>query len=233
MVAATPTTLPCSPTLDEFRRLAAGHRIVPVWSEVVADTLTPVAAYRHVVGDGVGFLLESVEGGERWGRFSFVGRAPLATLVARGREVSASGPLGVSVGEGGVLAALEGLLDTYRSPALEGLPPLFAGVVGYLGYDVVREIEHLPDVPRDDQGFPDAGLVVIGQLCAFDHWRQRVVLVDNVVIDPRWGPEEVEAAYRDAGGRLEDLGLTACVRPPSTRSPFPTVSSRFPMSPGP
>jgi anthranilate synthase component 1 len=212
MVAASPTTLPCSPTLDEFRRLAVDHRIVPVWSEVVADTLTPVAAFRHVVGDGVGFLLESVEGGERWGRFSFVGRAPLATLVARGRDVSASGPLGLPVGEGGVLAVLEGLLDTYRSPALEGLPPLFAGVVGYLGYDVVREIEHLPDVPHDDQGFPDAGLVVIGQLCAFDHWRQRVVLVDNVVVDPSWSPEEVEAAYRDAGGRLEELAAD-CMRP--------------------
>jgi anthranilate synthase component 1 len=204
--------LSCSPTLAEFGRLAADHRIVPVWSEVVADTLTPVAAFLHVVGDGPGFLLESVEGGERWGRFSFVGRAPLATLVARGREVTASGPLDVATGDGGVLAALEALLDTYRSPALDGLPPLFAGVVGYLGYDVVREVEHLPDVPPDDQGFPDAGLVVIGQLCAFDHWRQRVVLVDNVAVEAAWGTDELEAAYRDAGRRLERLAED-CMRP--------------------
>src|SRR5580700_4383340 len=92
-------TLRSSPDLTEFRRLAAEHRIVPVWSEVVADTLTPVAAFRHVVGDGPGFLLESVEGGERWGRFSFVGRAPLATMVARGRTVTATGPLAVPTGD--------------------------------------------------------------------------------------------------------------------------------------
>jgi anthranilate synthase component 1 len=212
--------LACSPSLAEFRRLASGHRIVPVWSEVVADTLTPVAAFRHVVGDGVGFLLESVEGGERWGRFSFVGRAPLATLVARGRDVIASGPVDVPTGDGGVLAALEALLDTYRSPALEGLPPLFAGVVGYLGYDVVREVEHLPDVPPDDQGFPDAGLLVIGQLCAFDHWRQRVVLVDNVFVDPDWGSDEVDAAYHQAAERLEQLA-TDCLRPTLERPTAP------------
>ncbi len=210
--AGAPVALPFSPSLAEFGRLAADHGIVPVWSEVVADTLTPVAAFLQVVGDGPGFLLESVEGGERWGRFSFVGRAPLATLVARGRRVTASGPLAVPTGDGGVLAVLEALLDTYRSPVLEGLPPLFAGVVGYLGYDVVREIEHLPEVPPDDQGFPDAGLVVIGQLCAFDHWRQRVVLVDNVIIEETWGPEDLGRAYRDACGRLEVLAAD-CMRP--------------------
>ena len=115
-------------------------------------------------------------------------------------------------GEIGVLVALERLLESYRSPALEGLPPLFAGVVGYLGYDVVREVERLPDVPPDDQGFPDAGLVVIGQLCAFDHWRQRVVLVDNVMIDPAWGTDELDAAYAAAGRRLEELAAD-CMRP--------------------
>ena len=210
--ADAPVTLPFSPSPAEFARLAADHGIVPVWSEVVADTLTPVAAFLQVVGDGPGFLLESVEGGERWGRFSFVGRAPLATLVARGRRVSASGPLAVPTGDNGALAALEALLDTYRSPILAGLPPLFAGVVGYLGYDVVREIEHLPDVPPDDQGFPDAALAVIGQLCAFDHWRQRVILVDNVIIDDTWGTEELQRAYRDACERLEVLA-SDCMRP--------------------
>jgi anthranilate synthase component I len=210
--ASRPPALPYSPPLSEFRALAAEHPIVPVWCEVVADTLTPVGAFRHVVGDGVGFLLESVEGGERWGRFSFVGRAPLATMVARGTEISASGRVAVPTGPGGMLAALERLVESYRSPAIEGLPPLFAGVVGYLGYDVVREVEHLPDVPLDDQGFPDAGLMVIGQLCAFDHWRQRVVVVDNVVVDPAWGPAELETAYLEAGRRLENLAAD-CLRP--------------------
>ncbi|HEX3947724.1 MAG TPA: chorismate-binding protein, partial [Acidimicrobiales bacterium] len=160
---------------------------------------------------GPGFLLESVEGGERWGRYSFVGRAPLASLVARGREVTTSGPLPLPTGDGrGVLAALEAVLAELRSPNLADLPPLHGGVVGYLGYDVVREVEHLPAVPTDDQGYPDAALVVIGQLAAFDHWRQRIVLIDNVVVEPDWSAGQLAAAYRAAGERLEQLAADCC-----------------------
>jgi anthranilate synthase component 1 len=188
---------------------------------LVADTLTPVAAFLGIVGTGSepGFLLESVEGGERWGRYSFVGRNPLATVSARGSRVSVSGPVdldsltadGVS-GERGMLAALEAILRTFDSPDLPDLPPLHAGLVGYLGYDVVREVEHLPNPPRDDLGHPDALMAVIGQLAAFDHWRQRVVLVDNVVIDPDWGEEDLDGAYRRAKVRLDQLAAD-CVRP--------------------
>ena len=86
-------------------------------------------------------------------------------------------------------------------------------MVGYLGYDVVREVEQLPDVPPDDQGFPDAGLVVIGQLCAFDHWRQRVVLVDNVIDRSGAGaPTSSTPPTPPPAGRLEELAAD-CMRP--------------------
>jgi len=194
------------PSFEEFAALAVEYAIVPVFCEVVADTLTPVAAYLNIVGEANGFLLESVEGGERWGRYSFVGRAPLATIVAHGRLLTGTGSLPISPhGTDGVLAALEELLRAYRAPQLAELPPLHAGVVGYLGYDVVREVEHLPNVPDDDLGFPDAALVVIGQLAAFDHWRQRIVLIDNVVADPDWSEAEAKEAYAAAGARLRTL----------------------------
>src|SRR6202000_1733681 len=83
------------PDAAEFAALAKAHAIVPFWCEVVADPLTPVTCFANVVGEGDGFLFESVEGGERWGRYSFVGRRPLATLTARGRHVATSGPLGL------------------------------------------------------------------------------------------------------------------------------------------
>ena len=171
---------------DRFVELARDHTIVPVWEELLADTLTPVGAFRAVVGDGPGFLLESAEHGERWSRFSFLGRSPVATLSARGRELTVvEGAVAPSVPlDAGVLACLEGLLDAYRSPALAELPPLHCGLVGYLGYDVVREIERLGAPPTDDLGLPDAVVSVVGELVAFDHWRSRVVLVDNVVLDP-------------------------------------------------
>jgi anthranilate synthase component I len=209
-VTATPDPETCRPGLDVFTALARQHRIVPVWRDLIADTVTPVGAFLQVVGEERGFLLESVEGGERWGRYSFVGRNPLATLTARGRSVTASGPLalGPEITEragDGMLATIEAFLGVYRSPVLPDLPPLHGGLVGYLGYDMVREVEHLPAVPPDDLGYPDAQLVVIGQLCAFDHWRQRVVLVENVVVGGNWSDEEIARAYGAAGDRLDAL----------------------------
>jgi anthranilate synthase component I len=212
---------PTGPGPEAFRTLAGRHRIVPVWRELVADTITPVAAFLQIVGetDATGFLLESVEGGERWGRYSFVGRNPLATVVARGRDVTSTGTLDLDAvtgrrvtGTGGVLAALEAILASFDSPDLPDLPPLHAGLVGYLGYDVVREVEHLANTPPDDLGQPDAILSVIGQLAAFDHWRQRIVLIDNVVIDPGWDAVALDAAHLDALARLDQLAAD-CFRP--------------------
>lgn len=222
--AATSSSDPVAGSHERSRRafhaLAARHRIVPVWRELVADTLTPVGAFLQIVGtDDAAFLLESVDGGEHWGRYSFVGRNPLATVVARGRSVTVEGDLdldavtdGSVTGDRGVLAALEAMLDAFDSPDLPDLPPLHAGLVGYLGYDVVREVEHLPAIPPDDLDQPDAMLAVIGQLAAFDHWRQRVVLIDNVVVDPAWGPTELDAAHARAQQRLDELAAD-CFRP--------------------
>ncbi len=211
-----PGALGFRPDPAEFAALAKEHSIVPVWCELVADTLTPVACFANVVGDGEGFLFESVEGGERWGRYSFVGRRPLATLTARGRTVETTGRLGLTPSEDGILAAVEALVDRYQSPVLTGLPPLHGGLVGYLGYDVVREVEQLPHPPDDDLGHPDAALVVIGEFCAFDHWRQRIVLVDNVVVPEAPNgvvdQDAVGAAYEAACARLGELAAD-CARP--------------------
>lgn len=183
---------------------------MPVWRTLVADTLTPVGAFLQVTGERPGFLFESVEGGERWGRWSFVGRDPLATFTATGLEVSASGSVVLPAQvraqmDHGVLATLASVLEAYKAPALGGLPPLHSGLVGYVGYDVVREIERLPAPPPDDIGFPDSVLFMIGQLCAFDRWLQRVVLVDNVVVPEDATEIELSAAYESAEARLEVL----------------------------
>ncbi len=194
------------PTRDEFHRLAADHTVVPVWRELLADLVTPVAAFARCVGDDPGFLLESVEHGERWSRWSFVGRNPLVTLTSRGGRLEVEGDLHPDVPtDAGILAAIEAILGRYRSPKLDELPPLHGGLVGYLGYDVVREVERLPRVPTDDRGHPDAVVSIVGQLAAFDHWRQRVTLIDNVIVQPGTGADELDAAYDAALARLEQL----------------------------
>jgi anthranilate synthase component 1 len=203
---------------------------VPVWREVLADVETPVSAFLKLVGDAPGFLLESVEHGDRWGRFSFVGCNPQAVLVARqgNIEVTGSVPPGIDL-DHGVLVALEGILRAYRSPTLPDLPPLHGGVVGYLGYDVVREVERLPDVPPDDLGQPGAVLSIIGHVAAFDHWRQRLYVVENVMV----GEEvDLDVAYDGAGERLDELVAQlgqplsyVAAEPPDTRDPLPEVRS--------
>ena len=223
------------PSREEFHALAAEHTVVPVWTELLADLETPVAAYVKLVGEGSGFLLESVEHGERWARYSFVGRNPVATLVLRDGQITVDGPVPDSVPtDQGMLAALEVLLQEYRSPVMPDLPPLQGGVMGYLGYDVVREVERLPDVPTDDRGLPDAVMSVIGSLAAFDHWRQRVYLIESV---PVLGLHEaaLDAAYDAAADRVrvavDDLARPlpyVPVVPPEAGEDLPEARSSMP-----
>ena len=190
------------PQADEFLAYAVDHSVVPVWTEVLGDLETPVSAFLKLVDDGPGFLLESVENGERWSRFSFIGRDPVATLVLRGEALDIEGTLGAMVPtDQGILGALEALLDSHSSPDIADLPPLHGGIVGYLGYDVIREVEHLPDAPLNDHGMPDAVMSIIGSLAAFDHWRQRIYLIESVVTRDEAGHPLSEAdllAARDA-----------------------------------
>ncbi|MBW3536284.1 MAG: chorismate-binding protein [Actinobacteria bacterium] len=197
--------MPVSPSRDDFRALAQEANVVPVWREVVADLATPVAAYLRLVGDDEGFILESVEH-ERWGRWTFVGRNPAATLICRAGQVRLTNS---RVGEvdtrRGVLVAMEDLLGRFRSPSIDGLPPLHGGLVGWLGYDVVREVEDLPNAPSDDRGLPDAVISVIGDIAAFDHWRQRVTLVHNAFVGHEPTAEQLDVAYDEAVAALERL----------------------------
>jgi len=215
------------PSRDDFRALARGHTVVPVWREILADLETPVSAFVKLVGsdaDGPpGFLLESVEHAERWGRFSFLGRDPACTLVVRGRRVEVDGDLPVDVPrDQGALAAIESLLARHRAPTIPELPPFHGGIVGYLGYDVVREVERLPDVPPDDLGLPDAVLSLTGHVTAFDHYRQRLCLIENVFLpDDAGDAEQVDAAYDHAVARLDAL-VDELARPlPYVPSPPP------------
>jgi anthranilate synthase component I len=196
------------PTRDEFGAFARAHTVVPVWRELLADLTTPVAAFLRIVGDEPGFLLESVEHGDRWGRWSFVGRRPAATLVARGGIIEPDSTIDESIRlDAGVLACLEDLTRYYRSPEVGDLPPLHSGVIGFLGYDVVREVEHLPDVPPDELNLPDAVLSIVSELAAYDHWRQRVVLVANAWCPAGATDDELDECYDDAVRRLDQLSL--------------------------
>jgi anthranilate synthase component 1 len=187
-----------SPSREEFLRLASEHTLVPVWREVLGDLETPVGAYRKLGGEPHSFLLESVEHGERWGRYSFIGLDPFLVMTSKDGSPSFEGtpPKGVE-GATDPLTALERTLDAYTAPALPGLPPLHGGAVGYIGYDSVRYVERLPQTTTDDLHMPEIWLMFIGRLLVFDHLRQRLTVISNVAIgdDPaRQYDEAVEGA---------------------------------------
>ena len=222
-----------SPDRQSFHDLAKNHSVIPVWRELLADLTTPVSLFARCVGEGEGFLLESVDRGESWGRWSFIGLNPLLTMTSRNQVIEVEGvlPEGVDT-DNGMLKALEDLLERYQSPQIEGLPPLHGGLIGYLGYDVVREIEALPNAPEDDRGFPDAIMSIIGDLVAIDHWRQRAFLLVNVLLTEGSDKEEVNQAYDDALSRLDSLAAAGALpldeplmEPPSGQDEVPEVIS--------
>lgn len=221
------------PTREQFRTWAKTYTVLPVWRELVADLTTPVAAFARLVREEPGFILESVENGERWSRFSFVGRRPRATISSRGSAVSVDGDVPSSIPtDQGILAAVEALLSMYRSPTVEELPPMHGGLVGHLGYDVVREIEKLPDTPPDALDIDDASLMIIGQIAAFDHWRQRVTLIDNVIVDDTMSDAELDEAYDASLARLDEFAADGAsdlheplLTPPDPNDALPAVTS--------
>jgi anthranilate synthase component 1 len=166
------------PDVSLFLELAERHPVVPVWRTILADRETPVSAYEKLAGRRPGFLLESVEGGERWARWSFLGWDPAFTLVARDGVTTS----GMDLPRGNPLEVLEALVHRFHTPDLPGLPPLHSGLVGYLGYDCARYIENLPHRPRDDRRLPEMAWQAVGALAAFDRFAHSITLVRNVFI---------------------------------------------------
>ena len=203
------------PTLDEFRALAAGPaNLIPVTREFAADLETPVSVYLKLMDEpGASFLLESVEGGEQVGRYSFVGVNPRATIALRGRVVEKNDGEKGGKGEGekgrelaggeDILHVLKAELARYRAADLPGLPRFAGGAVGYLGYDVVRSFEQLPDTAAAAPAIPDAMFLLADTLVVFDHARHRLILLANAHIEE--GNADVEAAYVDALRRIDRL----------------------------
>ena len=189
------------PDRSTFEALARRYTVVPVWREVLADFQTPVAAWMRLDPRPTGFLLESVEGGERWARYSFVGGDAFATVSAVDGLVRTEGSPPVEPREGEPpLAYVKRLLEECRAPSLPGLPPLHGGAVGYVGYDCVRELERLEHPPADDLGLPDLSLLLTRTIVVFDHLMQRAFVITNVA-----RPDDLHAAYDDAVQRCEEV----------------------------
>ncbi|MDY6812004.1 MAG: anthranilate synthase component I, partial [Actinomycetota bacterium] len=208
-------------TLEEFLDLAADHRVVPVTRKVLADSETPLSAYRKLAGDREGtFLLESAENGRSWSRWSFIGvRSPSALTVVDG-EARWWGEVPTGAPEGGdplaVLAESLRLLATDRFP---DTPPLTGGFVGFFAYDMVRRLERLPETTVDDLGLPDMMMLLATDLAAVDHHEGTITLIANAV---NWdgSGDRVREAYADAVARLDRMTESLAAPATSTVSHY-------------
>jgi anthranilate synthase component I len=204
----------------ELERLATTHRLVPITRTLFADSETPVGVYRKLAAGRPGtFLLESAEPGASFSRWSFVGVNAAASLSVAGGEARWTGdvPDGVPTA-GDPLAVLGEAWRALKGSRLPGLPPLTGGFVGYLGYDVVRRIERLPDKAVDELGLPELTMLLVTDLAAVDHHECTVVLIANALLRPDMTSAELDAAYADAVHRLD--AMQAALATPSA----PTVA---------
>jgi anthranilate synthase component 1 len=202
---------------EAFAARAVRGGLIPVSREFSADTLTPVVACAAVARPPFAFLLESVVGGERWARYSFVGTAPREAWRYRAGSAERWSP-----DEGwnslgpieDLFAHIGSLVRPRRAERTPGLPPFTGGLVGYLGYDVVRSIERLPTPPADDRGLPDAMFMLADTLVILDNVFGRAVIVANADVPPGAARDVLARAYEGAEQRIEEL-LSRLTHPPS------------------
>src|SRR6266478_6601340 len=188
------------PTLEEFVELSRGASLVPVYRQLVGDTLTPVTAFCKIQEGEWAFLFESVVGGERLGRYSFLGSGPFLQLQAHQRTVTIDDRGTVTKQEHpDPLGLLEGLLAKYRAPHVPGLPRFCGGAVGYAGYDTVRYVEQLPRPPADDRGLPDLCFALYDRMVLFDQVNKTVLAVAHAHLGPGIDSRE---AYDRAASRI-------------------------------
>ena len=192
--------LEIEPVKTEFLSLARSGNLVPVSCDLPADLETPISALLKLRNGSEAFLLESVEGGEKVGRYSFLGVGPFLSLRAYDGRVELRGEGISEVRQGDPLAITRELLQRYRPTGMNGLPRFYGGAVGYFAYDLVRHFERLPNRPPDDLGLPTCYLVFADAVVVFDHVKHTIKIVANALVDGDGG-----AAYRQAVERVESL----------------------------
>ncbi len=204
------------PSLNEFREKAKLGNLIPVYKEILADMETPVSAFYKInTGDGIpfssqfrdenkyAFLLESVEGGEKVGQYSFLGSNPSIILQSKGNDVRIDyldENRREEITKIDPLKALEELMSEYKPVEVEGLPRFHGGMVGYLGYDMVRFVEELPDETEDDIGLPDCLFVLTDTILVFDHVNHKIKVVSNAHVK-----NGADAAYVEAIEKIDRL----------------------------
>jgi anthranilate synthase component 1 len=192
----------CIPDLATFKQLASQAGLVPVAREIVADLDTPLTVFAKVAaGESHAFLFESLEGGEKWGRYSFIGFDPFLTITSRGERLVIRRAEEVEERQGNPLVELKKLLASFNAHQADYLPRFFGGLVGYLGYDMIRFIEKMPEI-NAESALPDSSFMMPRLVLIHDSFRQSVTIVNCVVIDE---DADLEELYHLTQARIDEV----------------------------
>jgi len=191
------------PSLEEFKKKAKQGNLIPVYREILADMETPVSAFRKIDDGRHSFLLESVEGGEKWARYSFLGSRPSVVVRTFDQkvEIIRKGDAEMHYFDNDPLEAIKKILAEYRPVPDPALPRFYGGAVGFIGYDVVRFFENLPDRDKSGLGLPDIFVMITDTLVIFDNITHMIKVVSNAHIEGK----SVTAAYREATTKIDAI----------------------------
>ncbi len=177
--------------------------MIPIYQELLMDLETPLSFFKRLDRDRHAFLLESIEGSERWARYSFLGTHPYLVFKSRGKqiEIMEDGKKKSLVSES-PLQVLQGLLKEYHPVTVEGIPPFFGGALGYVAYDAVEQFHDIPNSKKDPLGMPEIFFIFVQTLVAFDNLKHTIKVIDNVRLD---GKTDLRKAYDKATARIRNV----------------------------
>jgi anthranilate synthase component 1 len=191
------------PSYEVFKEKAKEGNLIPVYREILADLETPVSAFLKIDEGEYSYLLESVEGGEKWARYCFLGSNPSIVFKSKGDKiyVTKNGVIREEKADGNPLNSLKRLMSEYKPVKVDGLPRFFGGAVGYIGYDIVRFFENLPHEAIDDLNIHDSVFIITDTILIFDNIGQKIKVVSNAHINNG----DTEGAYRNAVERIDAI----------------------------
>lgn len=189
------------PALEQVKELAEKYNIIPISLEVYADLETPISIFKRLEQSQFCFLLESVEGGEKWGRYSFIGKNPFITVKGKGRCTELNfRDAGSKTIENNPIEVMKELMAQYKGAPMKNLPRFNGGAVGFFGYDTARYFERLPNIPHDDVGIPELHFMFADEIIAFDHFKQKLHIIVNLHT-----AGSVERSYNTVISRIREI----------------------------
>jgi len=214
------------PNRQKFYKMAENANVIPTAKELYSDTQTPIGIFMRFADKPNSFLLESVEGGEKWGRYSFIGRNPYMTFSAKDSIITVCRGGETRTLTGNPFDELKSMFADFRCAEVNGLPRFSGGAVGYFGYDAVRYIEDLPEAPRDDVGMPDCYLMFCSEIIAYDHLKQKVVVIVNAHVNGDPG-DAYDGAVQRIAEICEEIETQAVPRAKSAATHCAAFQSNF------